>query len=396
MIPGARIWMMAEAAAALVGTAWPQSAYASNRYLYIEQLSDMAQNTWEPDTGCTIFKYKGCRVVALADDDQRVSVIFVYLDTPKTAKKEEKELVKKTADKLAELLDLPTKPKVTLSQEAASAMLTYDILFNQAKEKNSGLLDASRLAALHYMLNTCNGALRGWHGSGVSFWATLNRDSVSMRFEATLDLAHNPVEYAELRLSAEQNAKFERSGKLVKEIITGYPGSGSAINSRDLARELNATRILMAEESENLYITWKSKVFRAGSEETLKSANKRGRSVRDYIFSDFLYPDKEAQLPSAPLSTTRKVKRIEGSEEEPPRSSALGDTEEEFNRSHGEEKEKDEPFPFDINAPRQDKKTKEEPASQPAENASPHTAQPLTPQEALDAYINRLHKLSSP
>lgn len=390
---GARIWMMLGAAAALVSPVAAQAAYASSRYLYIEQLSDMAGSCWQPDTGFTAFTCGGCRIVALADDNQRVSVIFVMGSTAKNVKNEEREKVEKMANKLAELFDLPNKPRITLSEDTPSAMLTYTMLFNQAKEKNSGLIDTTRLAALHYILSACNGSLRGWHGSGVSFWVVKN----SMRLEVTVDMAHDLIEYAEVRIAAEQSAKFERSSKNVKEVVTGTTyGSGEA--RADLARELNAQRMVLAETSSDSYITWKAKVFRAGTEERIKEANKKGRTARDYIFEEINFPNEEAQLPKASLSSTRKIQRMNNTGESLKQGgSALGMTKDELDSSQSD---KEEIGDLDFSDDAEEKATPasskgaEPNAAQQAASSDTDTSQALTPQEALDAYIKRLDKIA--
>lgn len=393
---GNRIWMMLGAAAALVSPVAAQATYASSRYLYIEQLADTAVNCWQPDTGFAAFTTGGCRVIALADENQRVSVIFVVGSTARNARNEEREKVEKVAGRLAELFDLPNKPKITFSEDTPSAMLTYTMLFNQAKEKNSGLMDTTRLASLHYILSACNGNLRGWHGSGVSFWVVKN----GMRFEVTVDMAHDPIEYAEVRIAAEQSAKFERSSKNVKEVVTGTTyGSGEA--RADLARELNAQRMVLADTSSDSYITWKAKVFRAGTEERVKAANKKGRTARDYIFEEINFPNEEAQLPKASLSSTRKIQRMgvpgTGNGGGGGNGSALGMTRDELD-SQSDTEDKEELGDLDFsddeekNAAPGNSHASPAAAQQASAAGSPEPA--LTPQEALKAYINRLDKVA--
>lgn len=376
-------WAML-AAAALAAPAWAQVSYVSSRYLYIEQLADMLGSSWEADTGSTFFVCNGCNVVAVADDTQRVALLFVYVDGAKN-RDEEREKVKQTAEKLAGLFDMPAKPKITYSQDAPSALLTYTILFNQAKERNAGLLNTERLPALHYVLNSCNGSLRGWHDGGVSFWVTKN----SMRFEVTLDMLHNPMEYAELRLAAEQSAKFERSSQNVKEIVTGEQhGGGSSQLRNDLTRELNASRLVLSNTGEDAYITWKAKVFRAGTEERLKAANKKGRTARDYVFGKIEFPKREATLPEVPLSVSRKAKQdaVGGSpsdEKEAPAMSADNKPPQAGNQGEadagGDGGMQGGDAPAGI-------------GRKPTAQQQPEP-QPLTPQEAMEAYIKRLHDL---
>lgn len=387
MIPGMRTWICLGASAALVSPADAQVSYASSRYLYIEQLSDMVGSCWQPDTGFTAFTYGGCRIIALADENQRVSVMFVFGSMTKNAKGEEREKVEKVAGKLAELFDLPSKPKITLSEDTASAMLTYSMLFNQAKERNAGLIDTSRLAALHYVLSGCSGSLRGWHDSGVSFWVVKN----AMRFEVTLDMGHDPIEYVELRLAAEQSAKFDRSSKNVREIVTGTTYGTSEVRA-DLARELHAQRMVMADTSSDSYITWKSKVFRAGTEERIKEANKKGRSARDYVFSELTFPNEEAQLPQASLSSTRKVRRFNEAENRSNRrGTALGMTRDELDAAHAEQEAK-QGGKQEAAAPKAEIKAEPKTASG---SVSDHASQPLTPQEALEAYIKRINDIAA-
>lgn len=386
-----RTWIWLGAAAAWVSPAAAQVSYASSRYLYIEQLSDMAGSCWQPDTGFTAFTYEGCRIIALADESQRVSVIFVFGGMGKDAKGEEREKVEKTAGKIAELFDLPNKPKITMSEDTASAMLAYSMLFNQAKERNSGLINTSRLAALHYILSGCSGSLRGWHDSGISFWIVKN----AMRFEVTLDMVHDPIEYAELRIASEHSAKFDRSSKNVLEIVTGTTYFNNEVRA-DLARELNAQRMVMADTSSDSYITWKAKVFRAGTEERIKEANKKGRTVRNYVFDELTFPNEEARLPQASLSSTRKVKRFDGTEGGArQRGTALGMTRDEWNAANAEREgklqEKQEKKQAAA-APKAGTKKEPKPA---AAGAGDHASQPLTPQEAMEAYIKRINDIAA-
>jgi len=392
MIAGTEAWAML-AAAALAAPAWAQVSYVSGRYLYIEQLADILGSSWEADTGSTFFVCNGCNVVAVADDTQRVALMFVYIDGAKN-RDEERAKIKQTAEKLAGLFDVPAKPKITYSQDAPSALLTYTILFNQAKERNAGLLNTERLPVLYYVMNSCSGTLRGWHDGGVSFWVTKN----SMRFEVTLDMLHDPVEYVELRLAAEQSAKFERSSQNVKELVTGNPhGGGNPQLRNDLTRELNASRLVLSDTDEDAYITWKAKVFRAGTEERLKAANKKGRTARDYVFGEIEFPKREATLPGVPLSVSRKAKQNNAggspADEEEEAADRAGDPlgspampADNEPQQAGEQGEAD---GGDGQGSDASADTGRKPAAQPQP-----TPQPLTPQEAMEAYIKQLHDLA--
>lgn len=378
---GGKIGILA-AAAAVFNTAHAQEATSPRSFLTHSALVEMTgAATGGQDESSALFNSDGCHIIALSCENiHRVTAFLIYADpVAKADKAATVEKVKKTAEKLAFAFDIPEKFKIQFAQDYLTAIVYDENLFKVPKRylpmnKAHTLLGISRLGAINRLLKE-KARIKSWHGQGLSFQLESPK---GIEIEATIDMSQDPVEYIEIRVlndKNDRNAKPDQVNAYLVHLLNmeAIPnGDGQEISaSPSTARKALGNPQQLIKAQNGWYLTLKNKVYRAGTPDRLKEANKQARNLRDYIFGTWQFPEREATLPETSLSKQRNAGRhlpVKGETQQP--------------HELAEE-------------------TPSVPGANPGATSPPSTDQtsspspPTTPQEALDAYIQRLKELET-
>lgn len=283
------------------------------RYINISALHQSLPGSRLADESCLLFRVDNCDVVVLADDEQRVQLIYVRV-VPGVKKNKRREVLNAVKGRLQMAYDKPNKLNELIAVDGSAALLYYDMGRGAG---DAAMIAAPRCEVLRNILSNFTDPepeLRAAEGLACSFMV----ETEGVEIEITVDLSLPIVNYVELR-----GGKVKKQEKVnPADVVSGlFPELDAKPERANAVFGKGAARLRTLSCDDTFYLVRNARFFAVGTESQLKRAVENEAGIKKYGFEKADFRALEVTLPASSVADTLvapSAAEPEPAEPEPP------------------------------------------------------------------------------